>query len=55
MPSSGVATVTVTANDVKGSYVVTATNSVAGNSVTFSLTNTGGVEVYLPIVVKNNN
>ncbi|GAB4433898.1 MAG: hypothetical protein Kow0031_15530 [Anaerolineae bacterium] len=51
--SSGVATAAVTANDIKGSYGVTATTSVGSNSVTFSLTNTGGIEIYLPIVVKN--
>lgn len=53
--SSGIASSTVTANNITGTYQVTVTTNGASNIVIFNLTNgTSATNYYLPIIVKDN-
>ncbi len=54
--AAGLATVTVAANSITGTYPVTAATTGAPDSVTFSLANTvsTGGNVYLPLILKQD-
>src|SRR5205823_2957590 len=51
--STGIASVTATANSIQGSYAVTATTNFVSSSISFSLTNTASVPATISILGGN--